>query len=98
MEADGFERVVFETDAEVVVKAIQQEDISRSEFGEIIGRCREILARNSGYYVLFVRRVQNKAAHELARRSCSFTTPYWDDVSPSWLNSLIEEFCNSSHD
>ncbi|CAN1145073.1 hypothetical protein LINPERHAP2_LOCUS14489 [Linum perenne] len=98
MEEDGFERVVFESDAEVVTKAIQQGAESRSEFGEIIDRCREVLARNAGYYVQFVRRVQNKVAHELARRSCSFTTPVWDDVSPLWLNSLMEEICMRLHE
>ncbi|CAN1187878.1 hypothetical protein LINPERHAP1_LOCUS28073 [Linum perenne] len=98
MEADDCERVAFETDAEVVVKAIHQNDSNRSEFREIVGSCREILARNLGYYVRFVRRVQNKVAHEFARRSCSFTTLIWDDVSPSWLNSLIEEFCTRFHD
>ncbi|CAN1146254.1 hypothetical protein LINPERPRIM_LOCUS6732 [Linum perenne] len=67
MKEDGFERVVFETDAQQVVMAIRRVYIDMLELGEIVRQCNEILARNPSFYVQFAKRVQNKVAYEIAR-------------------------------
>ncbi|CAN1752340.1 Putative ribonuclease H protein At1g65750 [Linum perenne] len=86
MEEEGLERVVFETDVQQVVQALRRLGSDRSEFGDVVRKCKEVLARNPGFYVQFSRRVQNKVAHELAMQSFSFTTPHWDEISPNWLS------------
>ena len=45
------------------------------EVGDIIRRCRDILASKPNYTVCFVRRDSNKVAHVLARQSRLFEFP-----------------------
>ncbi|CAN1814975.1 Putative ribonuclease H protein At1g65750 [Linum perenne] len=97
MEENGIVQGVVESDAQGVVRAIQASREDVSELGDIVRRCRRLLDRNPGFEVCFVRRVQNKVAHELARRSCSCTSPVCGVVSPSWLHDVMSEVCFDEH-
>ncbi|CAN1144897.1 hypothetical protein LINPERHAP2_LOCUS14371 [Linum perenne] len=67
--------MLFETDAQAVVHAIQLEQIDNTEFGKMVDSCCSILRRQPGFKIQFARREQNEAAHALARRSISFASP-----------------------
>ncbi|CAN1773424.1 hypothetical protein LINPERHAP1_LOCUS12493 [Linum perenne] len=71
MEIEGMDVVSFETDAQTVVTALQSDVDDRSEFGDIIQRCKDVLAGQVHFSVQFARRSQNRVAHDIARRSCS---------------------------
>ncbi|CAN1285058.1 hypothetical protein LINPERPRIM_LOCUS18849 [Linum perenne] len=98
MELENRDVVIFETDSQTVVFALQQQREDRSEFGGIIRRCKEVIARKRNFNVRFARRIQNKVALAIARQSCSVTTHIWGEVPPGWLSDLLVEFCTVEHD
>ncbi|XVF88587.1 hypothetical protein PTKIN_Ptkin19aG0062900 [Pterospermum kingtungense] len=65
----GFERVIFETDAKLVVDAIRSWDTDFTEFGSIIAKCWAFLHQGNSYSVSYVRRQANEAGHVLAQES-----------------------------
>lgn len=64
----GHEQVIFETDAQVVVKALEQDVEDNSEFGVIMSTCHLLLESKPLYKVQFVKRNPNDVAHVLARQ------------------------------
>ncbi|CAN1782702.1 Putative ribonuclease H protein At1g65750 [Linum perenne] len=89
----GMDRVIFEVDSQVVAAAVMGHDANATEFGAIITGCRRILQTNPGFRVCFVRRNRNAVAHELARRSFSFTSPSIGYVTPTWLEDTLADMC-----
>ncbi|XVF76350.1 hypothetical protein PTKIN_Ptkin13bG0259600 [Pterospermum kingtungense] len=65
----GFETVIFETNAKLVVDAIRSWDTDFTEFGSIIAKCRALLHHGNSYSVSYVRGQANEATHVLARES-----------------------------
>lgn len=63
----GEERVIFETDCQQVVHAIQAHGVDLSEFGSTIATCKSILVNHSHFVVEFVRKQMNMNAHTLGR-------------------------------
>ncbi|CAN1135745.1 hypothetical protein LINPERHAP2_LOCUS9035 [Linum perenne] len=92
MEIEGMDVVSFETDAQTVVTALQSDVDDRSEFGDIIQRCKDVLAGQVHFSVQFARRSQNRVAHDIARRSCSSTSPFWGEVPPGWMSDFLVDF------
>jgi len=62
-------QVIFESDSNCVVNAINSSSIMPNEFGGIVYKCCSILGQNTDYKVVFVRRQVNKVAHSLDRAS-----------------------------
>ncbi|CAN1145622.1 hypothetical protein LINPERHAP2_LOCUS14781 [Linum perenne] len=76
-ESEGWTMVVFESDAQEVVRAIQTSPRDDTEFEDILRACDAVLRWNPGFSIAFVRRGQNKIAHELARHSTSYVLPFF---------------------
>ncbi|KAM6582578.1 hypothetical protein CsatB_009580 [Cannabis sativa] len=70
IERKHWTNVVIETDALVVVQAIQSSILMPSQFGLLVGDCRVLLSSLNNVSLKFVKRSANKAAHCLARESC----------------------------
>ncbi|CAN1285866.1 hypothetical protein LINPERPRIM_LOCUS19136 [Linum perenne] len=98
VETEGFRQVLFESDAEVVMKAIQRGDVDITEFGELIQGCISIMGRNPDFSVSFVRREGNGVAHVLARHSSSCVTPTVGVTSPSFIDDMLLEYCLIAHE
>ncbi|CAN1166125.1 Putative ribonuclease H protein At1g65750 [Linum perenne] len=97
-ESEGWTGMVFESDAQEVVRAIQTSRRDDTEFGDILGACDALLRRNPGFSIAFVRRGQNKIAHELARHSASYFLPFFSDDAPIWLTDISSDCCMVAHD
>ena len=65
----GLQQVIFETDAKLVVDAINSSEDDISEFGDIIAKCRAILDCHDFFSVQSVRRQANGFAHALAQQT-----------------------------
>ncbi|CAN1142799.1 hypothetical protein LINPERHAP2_LOCUS35922 [Linum perenne] len=89
---------MFESDAEVVVKALQAECHDLTEFGELVRACRAVLGRNPNFCVRFVRRVRNGVAHVFARHSSSCVTPVTGVTSPEFVDDVLLEMCVLEHE
>ena len=79
----------FETDCKPVADALSLPTTQNSELGDIISQCKSLIANNSDYVVLFVRRQANKVAHSIAKASLSNPSPYVCHDVPFNLYSLI---------
>lgn len=91
----GFQRVLFETDARVVVDAIHTLDDDISEFGDIIGRTRSILRDQEFFSVRAIRRQANGVAHGLAQLSRSLSCLVTLSDLPSSLSRCMNNVCSS---
>ncbi|CAN1156954.1 Putative ribonuclease H protein At1g65750 [Linum perenne] len=98
VEQQGYTRMNFESDAQVVVNAIgsQQDDVT--EFGDIMQGCRAILRRNSEFNVSFVRRGGNGVAHALARHAITLSEPATGEEAPFWLHDVLLDVCLIDHE
>ena len=68
-----FDQVIIEGDSKLVIKTLNSEDYSSTNFGHII---RDIKIASSAFrYLVFchTRRQENKVAHRLARLACNFS-------------------------
>ncbi|XVE59837.1 hypothetical protein DITRI_Ditri05aG0078900 [Diplodiscus trichospermus] len=106
----GFKDVIFETDIQVVVNAIQFPQVDLSEFGSLIASCISQLSIELPYNVSFVMRQANKFVHALARAAfllrmtipsflqlffCASPT-IWMTI-PSFLSYLISNIVTILH-
>ncbi|CAN1299941.1 hypothetical protein LINPERPRIM_LOCUS24382 [Linum perenne] len=69
------ERVIFESDAKVLVDRMQGSQVDVTEFGDWIRKCKAIMVSHPLFSVVFVWRSTNMVAHSLARNSCSVPSP-----------------------
>ncbi|XVF82038.1 hypothetical protein PTKIN_Ptkin16aG0010900 [Pterospermum kingtungense] len=84
------ESVIVETDALVVVNAVQYGLTTDSYFGMIIDDCISIIKEIPYYKVSFVRRSVNRVSHVLARASVSmFGLRVWHLVPPNFICDVL---------
>ena len=79
--------VVVESDAQVVVNAIQRHTLNHLEVGIVLQECQAVLSGRNNIRLVNVKRLANKAAHLLARLPCSLLCVI--------LPSFNEIFCRS---
>ncbi|KAM6584005.1 hypothetical protein CsatB_011007 [Cannabis sativa] len=86
----GWEKVVVESDALVVVQAINSSIQMPSQFGLLAEDCRVILSSLNNVLVSFVNRSANRAAHCVARESyLSSGCTYNELNAPSFLCDIV---------
>ncbi|KAM6552834.1 hypothetical protein CsatB_013596 [Cannabis sativa] len=86
----GWEKVVVESDALVVVQAINSSIQMPSQFGLLVEDCRVILSSLNNVLVSFVNRSANRAAHCVARESyLSSGCTYNELNAPSFLCDIV---------
>jgi ribonuclease HI len=76
-----FDHVDFEVDSKITRDAFHSRTTDVSEFGNIIGACRDLFSTSfTNSRVEFIRRQANAAAHALAREATSLASPniYYD--------------------
>ena len=89
-------QVIFEGDAEVIIKAIKSGGFSSSSFGHIIRDIKLLSSAFSNVSFSHTRRLGNRAAHGLARMACNFSSfqVWMEDVPPDlshvYLSELLE--------
>lgn len=74
MASNGSQPIIVETDSLLVVQALQNRRKYRLEVGTILEACQGILSSKSNLRVSHVKRLANKAAHLMARVSCSLNS------------------------
>ncbi|KAM6558557.1 hypothetical protein CsatA_027796 [Cannabis sativa] len=86
----GWEDVIVETDSLMVVQALNSSIHMTSYFGLLVEDCRLILTTLKNVLISFVYRSANKAAHCLARESCSLSGCLFDELNaPSFLKNIV---------
>jgi len=81
--------VIFESDSKIVIDAVNSELTPHNELGDIINRCKDLLASRNGYLVRHVRRQANKVAHTIARAALSCPNDVPDHVYSLLLNETV---------
>ena len=87
-------KVIFETDAKVVVDAIYNPTIDDSEFGDVIKDIRRMLNENRNFSVHAISRQANEMAHLMATHSRTLTCPRVFYVTPNFIISCMNNYCN----
>jgi ribonuclease HI len=85
----GWNYVIFESDSQTLVNAINSRNGRVSVFGSIIDNIKNNLFLLSNFEVKFVRRQANMAAHSLARAAISWTSHHYVDVIPLCIEPLL---------
>ena len=86
-------QVIFEGDAEVIIKAINSGGFSSSSFGHIIRDIKHLSMAFNKVSFSHTRRLGNKVAHGLARMACNFSSfQVWtEDVPPDLSHVYFSE-------
>ncbi|XP_073313582.1 uncharacterized protein [Primulina huaijiensis] len=92
----NYPKVLFEVDALTVYNAMTESVADITEFGGIMGRCRDIVATNSGFSVHFTRRQANEIAHVLAKHSRFYTSPCVWSETPMCIGALMNLYLYQS--
>ncbi len=85
-----FDNIDFELDSKITRDAFHSRKMDVTDFGSIIGACRELFSTSfTNSRVEFTRRQANAAAHALAREATSLASPniYYD--IPHCIESII---------
>lgn len=85
----GMDRVVFEIDAQVVVRSIAAADEDLSDYGGVIQDIKELLQSHINCLVQFVPRIANGVAHLLARNARSNPNPFIAFTAPDFIKSAL---------
>ncbi|XP_060965704.1 uncharacterized protein LOC133034606 [Cannabis sativa] len=86
--------VVIETDALVVVQAINSSILMPSQFRLLARDCHEMLSSFTSVYLIFVKRSANKAAYCVTRGSCYLSDcEYSEHDAHSALKNIISSEC-----
>lgn len=93
----GLQRVIFESDAKLVVDAFTSTIDDLSEFGASISRCCSLLNQGDSFSVRFIRRQANGAAHVLARMARSLPSQATFSYLPSFMIDHVTSICNLNH-
>lgn len=62
--------MILESDSQLVVNTILNSSSNLLEVEEVLYSCRSLLAELHGVSVVFVRKIANKVAHQIARIPC----------------------------
>ncbi|XP_073019289.1 uncharacterized protein [Primulina eburnea] len=84
------DEVLFEVDALTVYNAMTESAAEITEFGGIMGRCRDILATNPGFSVHFTRRQAKEIPHVLAKHSRFYASPCVWLETPMCIGALMD--------
>jgi ribonuclease HI len=85
----GMNLVIFESDSKIVIDVVNSDSVPQNELGDIVHRCKDLLATHNGYVVRHVRRQANKVAHTIARAALSYPSPHIFSDVPDYLYSLL---------
>jgi len=85
----GLNRVVFETDCQLVVNDALSNSPYVNELGSLLFNCRALLFSNATYALAYVRRQANRVAHNLARASILHASPSIFNHPPYCIDSII---------
>ena len=90
----GLQQISFEGDAEGVIKALSQRDVTHSPVGHLVKDFRSIASSLGTFSLSHTKRQGNNVAHALARTACfSFPLLVWmEDVPPSILHYVLRDF------
>ncbi|KAK2374342.1 Ribonuclease H superfamily protein [Trifolium repens] len=86
-----YDKVIFETDAEVIVTAIRNKAFPRTNWGQIAKRCSRVLSFNDDYTTSWVRRDKNYAAHTLARWAVVEPNKHWTNSFPLCILNHVQK-------
>lgn len=88
----GFHRVKFESDAQVLVKALKSDDYERSMIGVLLRETRSLCFENfESFDFGFCTRDYNKVTHELAAYSfrAGVLTSSWTEQAPDFVSDVV---------
>ncbi|XP_075485321.1 uncharacterized protein LOC142525036 [Primulina tabacum] len=88
----NYPKVLFEVDALTVYNAMTESAVDITEFGGIMGRCRDIVATNPCFSVHFTRRQANEVAHVLAKHSRFYASPCVWSETPMCIGALMNMY------
>jgi ribonuclease HI len=77
--------VIVETDAEIIVKAIQKKIFPRTMWGNVARSCARVLEDLSQVTIQWVNRKGNKVAHALARHAMVKPNKFWPNNFPNCI-------------
>lgn len=88
----NMERVIFEGDAQLIVKAVNDLEEDRSVFGSIVEASKVLISLWKDWSVEFVYRNANEAAHTLAKEAlCLDTEIVWIEEIPNCIRKITEK-------
>ncbi|CAN1132884.1 hypothetical protein LINPERHAP2_LOCUS7312 [Linum perenne] len=93
----GMNRVIVETDSQVVQQALYGAVDDKTEYGDIISRAKSMLRDRPQVKLVFARRSENVVAHVLARKALFSSDVYVGSESPSWLCNTLRNVCFLRH-
>ncbi|CAN1806583.1 hypothetical protein LINPERHAP1_LOCUS24726 [Linum perenne] len=88
-------RVVYETDCQVVIQAVEKGGTNITEFGRKIEVCKSLLQFQPHAEVVFIRRNGNRAAHAVARRTIHQADTVIGSAAPDWLCNILSDHCST---
>ncbi|XP_045802481.1 uncharacterized protein LOC123896083 [Trifolium pratense] len=86
---NGWDKIIFESDSQILVESIHANQAGVSEFSYITNRIRASLSCINNFEVKFVRRQVNMVAHSLARAAISWASHHVLDMSPPCIDSML---------
>ncbi|GAU46165.1 hypothetical protein TSUD_301250 [Trifolium subterraneum] len=89
MEHQGITHVIFETDSNSVVDAINKLCAGTLEFSSLICNIKSMLMFNSNFVVKFIKRQANMVAHTLARTAIYWSSRYVIELLPLYITPLV---------
>ncbi|KAL8505784.1 hypothetical protein ACS0TY_016849 [Phlomoides rotata] len=89
------DNIELEMDAKVVVGAFNSDAQGDSTFGCYIRSCRDLFSTFNCILLRFVPRIANVVTHSFARALVSFLSPHSWVEPPSFVDDLLDSFCNS---
>ncbi|KAF5452147.1 hypothetical protein F2P56_027178 [Juglans regia] len=88
----NLERVIFEGDAQVIVKAVNSKEEDRSAYGSIVEASKKLISSWKDWSVEFVYRHANEAAHTLAKEALHLDTEFvWIEEIPNCIRNITEK-------
>jgi ribonuclease HI len=89
LKTHGYQRVIVESDAEIVIQAVIRKKFPRTNWGTVACRISRDLEESSQISVGWVKRNGNQAAHGLARLAISDPDRFWPNNYPPCILAHI---------
>jgi ribonuclease HI len=89
LKTQGYQRVIIESDAEIVTKAVAKKKFPRTNWGLVARRIARDLEQCTQISIGWVKRNGNQAAHELARLAITNPNRFWPNNFPSCILAHI---------
>jgi len=80
--------IIFEPNGKIDIDVVNSKLIRHNELGDIINKCKDLLASHNGYVVRHVRRQANKVSHIIIRVVLSYPNPHIFNDVPDYLYFL----------